>query len=113
MDCVISIIGALPMAMTALSPWQRRLCFLLPFMMRVLLTMLRTLKLAGGNPAALTHVFLQDAVSALGGMIGALHIPEKWFPGSVDLYLNSHNIMHVLVVLAVYSMHQVKHRHIS
>ncbi|XP_055699938.1 progestin and adipoQ receptor family member 4 [Phlebotomus papatasi] len=103
--CMLSLWG-LYKAMTALSPWQRRLCFLLPFMMRVLLTMLRTLKLAGGNPAALTHVFLQDAVSALGGMIGALHIPEKWFPGSVDLYLNSHNIMHVLVVLAVYSMHQ-------
>lgn len=35
-----------------------------------------------------------------------MHIPEKWFPGTVDLYLNSHNIMHVLVVAAVYSMHQ-------
>lgn len=42
-----------------------------------------------------------------GGAIGAMHIPEKWFPGSMDYYLNSHNIMHVLVVLAVYSMHQV------
>lgn len=35
-----------------------------------------------------------------------MHIPEKWFPGTVDFYLNSHNIMHVLVVAAVYSMHQ-------
>lgn len=42
-----------------------------------------------------------------GGAIGAMHIPEKWFPGCMDYYLNSHNIMHVLVVLAVYSMHQV------
>lgn len=42
-----------------------------------------------------------------GGVIGAMHIPEKWFPGTVDRCLNSHNIMHVLVVLAVYSMHQV------
>ena len=49
----------------------------------------------------------QDAVSLGGGVIGALHIPEKWFPGSVDRCLNSHNIMHVLVVLAVYSMPQV------
>lgn len=47
----------------------------------------------------------QDVVSISGGAIGALHIPEKWFPGSVDMYLNSHNIMHVLVVAAVYSMH--------
>lgn len=40
-------------------------------------------------------------------MIGAMHIPEKWFPGAVDMWLNSHNIMHILVVMAVYSMHQV------
>lgn len=37
-----------------------------------------------------------------------MHIPEKWFPGSLDYYLNSHNIMHILVVVAVYSMHQVR-----
>lgn len=50
---------------------------------------------------------LQDGVSILGGAIGAMRIPEKWFPGVVDFYLNSHNIMHVLVVVAVYSMHKV------
>lgn len=50
---------------------------------------------------------LQDGVSILGGAIGAMRIPEKWFPGLVDFYLNSHNIMHVLVVVAVYSMHKV------
>lgn len=100
-------------AMTASSPWQRRLCFLLPFMMRIMLTLLRISKLGGGNPSSLTHVFLQDAVSAVGGVIGAMHIPEKWFPGSVDIYLNSHNIMHVLVVMAVYSMHQATVRDIE
>uniref|UniRef100_A0A8D8DSN6 Progestin and adipoQ receptor family member 4 n=2 Tax=Culex pipiens TaxID=7175 RepID=A0A8D8DSN6_CULPI len=100
-------------AMTASSPWQRRICFLLPFTMRILLTVLRISKVGGGNPASLTHVFLQDAVSAVGGVIGAMHIPEKWFPGSVDIYLNSHNIMHVLVVMAVYSMHQATIRDIE
>lgn len=49
----------------------------------------------------------QDGVSVFGGAIGAMHIPEKWFPGSLDYYLNSHNIMHILVVVAVYSMHLV------
>lgn len=49
----------------------------------------------------------QDGVSVFGGAIGAMHIPEKWFPGCLDYYLNSHNIMHILVVVAVYSMHQV------
>lgn len=51
---------------------------------------------------------LQDGVSVFGGAIGAMHIPEKWFPGCLDYYLNSHNIMHILVVVAVYSMHQVR-----
>ena len=45
-------------------------------------------------------------MSVLGSAIGAMNIPEKWFPGSLDMYLNSHNIMHVLVVAAVYPMHQ-------
>lgn len=49
----------------------------------------------------------QDGVSIVGGAIGAMNIPEKWLPGNVDFCLNSHNIMHVLVVVAVYSMHQV------
>lgn len=52
------------------------------------------------------YFIFQDAVSVVGAAIGAMHIPEKWFPGTVDFYLNSHNIMHVLVVAAVYSMHQ-------
>nr|CAD7399055.1 unnamed protein product [Timema cristinae] len=93
-------------AMTAWSPWERRLCFLLPFMMRVLLFILRNSSYGGGDPTGMMHVVLQDGVSAIGGMVGALHIPEKWFPGTMDFYLNSHNIMHVLVVMAVYSMHQ-------
>ncbi|XP_037940785.1 progestin and adipoQ receptor family member 4-like [Teleopsis dalmanni] len=81
----------------------------MPFTMRSILTVLRTLGLVGGNRVALSHVYLQvevDGVSILGGAIGAMRIPEKWFPGLVDFYLNSHNIMHVLVVVAVYSMHK-------
>lgn len=102
---VLSLWG-LYKAMTAWSPWERRLCFLLPFSMRMLLCALRVSSLGGGDPEALTHVFLQDVISVIGAAIGAMHIPEKWFPGTVDMYLNSHNIMHVLVVAAVYSMHK-------
>ncbi|XP_037884884.1 uncharacterized protein DDB_G0271670 [Glossina fuscipes] len=103
--CLMSLWG-LYKALTASSPWQRRLCFALPFTMRSILTFLRTLGVVGGNDVALPHVYLQDAVSLVGGAIGAMRIPEKWFPGLVDFYLNSHNIMHVLVVVAVYSMHK-------
>ncbi|XP_049870786.1 progestin and adipoQ receptor family member 4 [Pectinophora gossypiella] len=110
--CLGSLLG-LYKAMRAWSPWERRLCFAAPFCMRVLLAGARAARLGGGDPHAILHVFLQDAVSLGGGVIGALHIPEKWFPGAVDRCLNSHNIMHVLVVLAVYSMHQVTTRDIA
>ncbi|XP_053947097.1 uncharacterized protein LOC128855895 [Anastrepha ludens] len=104
--CLLSFWG-LYKALTASSPWQRRLCFALPFTMRSILTLFRTLGIwVGGSRIALSHVYLQDGVSILGGAIGAMRIPEKWFPGVVDFYLNSHNIMHVLVVVAVYSMHK-------
>ncbi|XP_036323085.1 flocculation protein FLO11 isoform X1 [Rhagoletis pomonella] len=107
--CLLSLWG-LYKALTASSPWQRRLCFALPFTMRSILTLFRTIGVwVGGSRLALSHVYLQleaDGVSILGGAIGAMRIPEKWFPGVVDFYLNSHNIMHVLVVVAVYSMHK-------
>ncbi|XP_017776887.1 PREDICTED: progestin and adipoQ receptor family member 4 [Nicrophorus vespilloides] len=102
--CLLSVWGFYK-AMTAWSPWERRLCFLLPFTVRVILCLIRYFSIGGGDPGAFTHVILQDLVSVIGAAIGAMHIPEKWFPGTVDMYLNSHNIMHVLVVAAVYSMH--------
>jgi predicted membrane channel-forming protein YqfA (hemolysin III family) len=48
---------------------------------------------------------LKDAISILGGFIGAMRIPERWFPGRFDFFFNSHHIMHVLVLVAVVQMH--------
>ena len=47
----------------------------------------------------------QDIVAISGAYIGATNIPEKWFPGNLDLVFNSHHIMHVMVVYAAYQMH--------
>ena len=44
-------------------------------------------------------------IALAGGVIGAMRIPEKWFPGRFDFWFNSHHIMHVLVVVAVVHMH--------
>ena len=43
----------------AWSPWERRLCFALPFVMRLGLTFLRVTGFGGGDPSALASVFLQ------------------------------------------------------
>lgn len=68
-DAVLSlsiffILSHLLQAMCATSPWQRRLCFLLPFTMRVLLTLLRLTRFGGGNNTSMTHVFLQVGVKS-------------------------------------------------
>ncbi|XP_053976861.1 progestin and adipoQ receptor family member 4 [Hylaeus volcanicus] len=102
--CFLSIWGLL-MAMNAYSPWERRLCFAPPFLMRMMVMILRCFGIGGGSPNALHHIVLQDLIAVVGATIGALRIPEKWIPGKLDFILNSHNLMHVLVVLAVCSMH--------
>jgi len=45
--------------MTAKSPWERRLCFAPPFLMRMLIMMLRCFGIGGGSPEALIHIILQ------------------------------------------------------
>ena len=47
----------------------------------------------------------QDAIAILGGIIGAMRVPERCFPGKFDFFFNSHHIMHVLVLVAVVQMH--------
>ncbi|XP_035736155.1 progestin and adipoQ receptor family member 4-like [Vespa mandarinia] len=102
--CFLSIWGLLK-AMHARSPWERRLCFAPPFLMRMFIMTMRCFGIGGGSPKALTHIVLQDLIAVIGAIVGALRIPEKWMPGKLDFMLNSHNLMHVLVVLAVCSMH--------
>ncbi|XP_039285477.1 progestin and adipoQ receptor family member 4-like [Nilaparvata lugens] len=100
-----SIVGLFKV-MSASSPWRRRMSFTLVVILRVLLCLLRCSKYGGGDPNSMRHLFYQDAFSIVGVCIGALKIPEKWWPGSLDLCFNSHNIMHIIVVMAVYPMHQ-------
>ena len=102
-----------------------RFAFTAPFIIRVLCLILRLSPHGGGAPNTTQHVILQDLLAILGGYIGAVNIPERWllfitivmlllimycvtrwFPGKLDTFFNSHHIMHVLVVAAVWQMHQ-------
>lgn len=65
--------------MTAWSPWERRLCFLLPFTMRMILCAVRFSSIGGGDPAAFIHLILQVRCLFLRKFIGTFRMcPEKW-----------------------------------
>jgi adiponectin receptor len=51
----------------------------------------------------LDWVILQGALYIAGAAIYAARIPEKWSPGKYDIWGSSHQIFHVLVVLAAAS----------
>ena len=104
--CLLVAILCLYQAMTVSTVWGRRFAFTAPFIIRVFCLLLRLSSWGGGGQGTTYHVVTQDLLAILGGYIGAVNIPEKWFPGKVDLVFNSHHIMHVLVVAAVYEMHQ-------
>jgi hypothetical protein len=38
--------------------------------------------------------------------MGVRRFPEKYFYGKWDIWLNSHTLMHLLVILAVYHMNE-------
>lgn len=52
-----------------------------------------------------SRIYVQDGIAILGGVVGAMRIPERIFPGRFDFFFNSHHIMHVLVLIAVIQMH--------
>lgn len=60
---------------------------------------------------------LMGGLYILGALVYALRIPEKWFPGKFDIWFQSHQIFHVLVLAAAFvhyhgitemAMHRVK-----
>lgn len=64
-----------------------------------------------GTPA-LHHYFAMELFSLAGGALNVLRLPERWLqpedpkqPAPLDLFLNSHQIMHVLVALAMWQLH--------
>lgn len=48
---------------------------------------------------------MQELMPITGAIISAARIPECYYPGYFDLILNSHNILHVTVVLGAIHMH--------
>lgn len=83
---------------------KRTVALTVQFFVRILLYPLRFSSLSAvSSRAAIKYYFMMDMISAVGAIINALHVPERWFPGKLDYVLNGHTLMHVagLVGLAI------------
>lgn len=61
---------------------------------------------------ALQHYVAMEVASLTGGLLNVLRIPERWLqpadplkPAPLDYLLNSHQLMHVLVAVAMWQLH--------
>lgn len=53
------------------------------------------------SPASCKFYFATDIISAIGAIVNALHIPERWFPGKLDYFLNGHTLMHIAAFASI------------
>ncbi|XP_064180728.1 progestin and adipoQ receptor family member 4-like isoform X1 [Anguilla rostrata] len=92
-------------AVTARSNVRRLQSFAWQALFRFLLFMLRWSGVGTGSPASLRHFLTMDFLAMLGGVINISRIPERFRPGVFDYWCNSHQIMHVLVVVSIVFLH--------
>lgn len=92
-------------ALTAQSGARRLRSFALQASFRAFLFFLRWFELGMGNPDSLHLYLIMDALAVTGGLVNVWRIPERFSPGTFDYWFNSHQIMHVAVVLAIMFLH--------
>lgn len=92
-------------ALTAQSGARRLQSFALQALFRAFLFFLRWFKLGTGNPESLYLYVIMDVLALTGGLVNVWHIPERFSPGTFDYWFNSHQIMHVAVILAIMFLH--------
>ncbi|XP_062125055.1 adiponectin receptor protein isoform X2 [Drosophila sulfurigaster albostrigata] len=52
--------------------------------------------------ASLGWLILMGLLYILGALLYALRVPERWFPGKFDIWFQSHQLFHVLVIAAAF-----------
>lgn len=92
-------------ALTAQSGARRLQSFALQASFRAFLFFLRWFKLGTGNPDSLHLYIIMDVLALTGGLVNVWRVPERFSPGTFDYWFNSHQIMHVAVVLAIMFLH--------
>lgn len=83
------------------SKGRRIAALVVQFFFRNSILLLRLTSLVTVDVTALYFYLIMNSVSIIGGFINTLHIPERWFPGKCDYFLNGHSLMHVAAFLSV------------
>ena len=78
---------------------QRLVPFAIQSLLRSALLCLRT-QLKGGSAGATLYYFLVEITGITGGILNATRSPERFSPGTFDLWFNSHQIMHILTAMS-------------
>lgn len=91
--------------LTARSSARRLRSFALQALFRAFLFFLRWFKLGTGNPDSLRLYVIMDLLALMGGLVNVWRVPERFSPGTFDYWFNSHQIMHIAVVLAIMFLH--------
>uniref|UniRef100_A0A8C0G663 Progestin and adipoQ receptor family member 4 n=1 Tax=Chelonoidis abingdonii TaxID=106734 RepID=A0A8C0G663_CHEAB len=92
-------------AVTAHSNVRRLRSFAWQALFRFFFFYLRWAGLGTGHPSSLRSYLIMDGLALLGGVINISRVPERWQPGRFDYWFNSHQIMHVLVVVSILYLH--------
>lgn len=92
-------------AVTARSSVRRLRSFAGQALFRFFFLGLRWVGVGGGSPTSLRHFLTMEALAVSGGVINIARVPERFCPGLFDYWCNSHQIMHVLVVGSILSLH--------
>ncbi|XP_015684106.1 progestin and adipoQ receptor family member 4-like isoform X2 [Protobothrops mucrosquamatus] len=92
-------------AVTARSSVRRLQAFAWQALFRFFFFYLRWVGLGTGHPTSLRSYLIMDGLAFLGGVINISRVPERWKPGCFDYWFNSHQIMHVLVVVSILYLH--------
>ena len=80
---------------------QRVMALTVQFVFRVLVHFIPLTSLSTSRTGASKYLVTMDAISAVGAVINALHIPERWATGKLDYVCNGHTLMHVAAFLSV------------
>uniref|UniRef100_A0A673KRE0 Progestin and adipoQ receptor family member 4-like n=1 Tax=Sinocyclocheilus rhinocerous TaxID=307959 RepID=A0A673KRE0_9TELE len=92
-------------AVSAQSNVHRLQSFAWQAIFRFVLFMLRLTGAGRGSPAALRLYLTMDTLALLGGLVNISRLPERFSPGRFDYWFNSHQIMHIMVVLSIVYLH--------